>query len=585
MDVKAGSGAFMAAARATRASSRRRSSRSPSGAGLRDRRAAHRHGPGARPHRRQRGRGARVDRLPHRRARASRACTRSRSRCAAALLVQARPRRRRGPRARRPSRRSTPAPPPSASRAMVAALGGPADLLERPGATSPPRRVTRAVAPERAGVRRPASTARAVGLVVTDLGGGRRREDDAIDHAVGLTDVAGARRARSARDRPLAVVHARDDGERRRGRRARCAPPFAVGDRAPADRTRRSLEALRVSVAARPSCTSTSRAPRRPRSSAGSPQRNGLDGARGRVRRRRTASRGATSSTSCAPTTSRRASSAPAEDYRDITYEYLASCARRGRDLRRADRLARPRRAGRARPTPSTIGGHRRRASTTPARDTGIEARILIDRGAQLRRRARPRRVAAPRRRAAAPVRRRLQPGRRRGGLPARAVRASLRDRRATPASAAPSTPASGPGAESRSAAALALPRHPHRPRRARDRGPGARRGARRARDRARGLPDVERRRSASSRATRTHPLRALRDAGVPRHARLRRPALLRRVAIGGEYAVARERFGFDEGELREITRTAVEAAFVGRCGQDALFARSCRSASDRAAH
>ena len=32
------------------------------------------------------------------------------------------------------------APRPSASRAMVAALGGPADLLEAPDATSPPRR-------------------------------------------------------------------------------------------------------------------------------------------------------------------------------------------------------------------------------------------------------------------------------------------------------------------------------------------------------------------------------------------------------------------------------------------------------------
>ena len=33
------------------------------------------------------------------------------------------------------------------------------------------------------------------------------------------------------------------------------------------------------------------------------------------------------------------------EDYRDITYEYLVSCAGRGRDLRGAHRLARPRRS------------------------------------------------------------------------------------------------------------------------------------------------------------------------------------------------------------------------------------------------
>ena len=55
----------------------------------------------------------------------------------------------------------------------------------------------------------------------------------------------------------------------------------------------------------------------------------------------------ATSCTSCAPTTSRPASSAPPEDYRDVTFEYLARLRRRGRGLRRADRLARPRRRGR----------------------------------------------------------------------------------------------------------------------------------------------------------------------------------------------------------------------------------------------
>jgi adenosine deaminase len=33
--------------------------------------------------------------------------------------------------------------------------------------------------------------------------------------------------------------------------------------------------------------------------------------------------------------------------------------------------------------------------------------------------------------------------------------------------------------------------------------------------------------------------------------------------SIGGEYAVARERLGFEEGELRSITRTAIEASFA----------------------
>jgi thymidine phosphorylase len=48
---------------------------------------------------------------------------------------------------------------------------------------------------------------RALGLVVMELGGGRRRETDDIDPAVGLADVAGLGED-AAR---LAVVHARDE--------------------------------------------------------------------------------------------------------------------------------------------------------------------------------------------------------------------------------------------------------------------------------------------------------------------------------------------------------------------------------------
>ena len=76
IDVKTGSGAFMAAPRGRRRSSPRALVEVANGAGLNDRRADHRHGRGARHDRRQRARGARVDRPPHRRARASRACTR-----------------------------------------------------------------------------------------------------------------------------------------------------------------------------------------------------------------------------------------------------------------------------------------------------------------------------------------------------------------------------------------------------------------------------------------------------------------------------------------------------------------------------
>jgi len=46
--------------------------------------------------------------------------------------------------------------------------------------------------------------------VVTGLGGNRRREDDVIDPAVGLSQVAPIG-AQVGPDRPLAVVHARGD--------------------------------------------------------------------------------------------------------------------------------------------------------------------------------------------------------------------------------------------------------------------------------------------------------------------------------------------------------------------------------------
>jgi thymidine phosphorylase len=93
--------------------------------------------------------------------------------------------------------------------AMVSALGGPSDLLEYPGAHLPHASVSKPVRPERPGyVDR--VDARAVGLVVTGLGGNRRREDDHIDYGVGLTAVAPIG-AEVGPDRPLAIVHARGD--------------------------------------------------------------------------------------------------------------------------------------------------------------------------------------------------------------------------------------------------------------------------------------------------------------------------------------------------------------------------------------
>src|SRR3954453_22599080 len=93
--------------------------------------------------------------------------------------------------------------------AMVRALGGPADLLERPGDHLAAASVTRPAAPERPG-RVVGMECRALRLVVTGRGGNRRREDDAIDHAVGLSQIAGGG-TEVGPDRPLAMVHARGD--------------------------------------------------------------------------------------------------------------------------------------------------------------------------------------------------------------------------------------------------------------------------------------------------------------------------------------------------------------------------------------
>ena len=87
---------------------------------------------------------------------------------------------------------------------MVAELGGPADLLDAPERHLAEAAVRREVTAE--GVVE-AIDVRALGLVVMELGGGRHRATDDIDHAVGLADVAGLGEDASR----LATVHARDE--------------------------------------------------------------------------------------------------------------------------------------------------------------------------------------------------------------------------------------------------------------------------------------------------------------------------------------------------------------------------------------
>lgn len=94
---------------------------------------------------------------------------------------------------------------------MVAALGGPKKFVDNPWQHMEVAPLTVAIHPERAGTVQRIDT-RAVGMVVVALGGGRSRPQDAVDHAVGLTWLAGLG-DHVGPDRPLGIVHARNDAQ------------------------------------------------------------------------------------------------------------------------------------------------------------------------------------------------------------------------------------------------------------------------------------------------------------------------------------------------------------------------------------
>jgi adenosine deaminase len=70
-----------------------------------------------------------------------------------------------------------------------------------------------------------------------------------------------------------------------------------------------------------------------------------------------------------------------------------------------------------------------------------------------------------------------------------------------------------------------------------------------------------------------THPLPELREAGVRVTLGSDDPPYFG-ASVGGEYDVAREHFGMSGAELRELTRTAIDASFAGPELRAALLAR-----------
>lgn len=91
---------------------------------------------------------------------------------------------------------------------MVALQGGPADVWRQAPLAAAP--ITRAVWPvDRRSGRVRSIDARALGLAIVRLGGGRTRSGDTIDPRVGLSDVLGVGEVFDSLQ-PLAVVHAGD---------------------------------------------------------------------------------------------------------------------------------------------------------------------------------------------------------------------------------------------------------------------------------------------------------------------------------------------------------------------------------------
>ena len=116
---------------------------------------------------------------------------------------------------------------------MVTGLGGPADFVDRYDHHLPVAPVIEDIVAPRDGYLTGYDT-RAIGVAVVEMGGGRRKREDTIDHAVGLDRIVGVG-AQLEAGTPLARIHARDEATLARARDAFLAAT-TIGDVAPPDR-------------------------------------------------------------------------------------------------------------------------------------------------------------------------------------------------------------------------------------------------------------------------------------------------------------------------------------------------------------
>ncbi len=117
---------------------------------------------------------------------------------------------------------------------MVEALGGPGGFVENAGSHLRLAPVTREVAPSRPGIVQSVDS-RAVGIAIIEMGGGRARPDDRIDHGVGYTRLAPDGAPVGGDDAPLGLVHARTEDHADKAAAALRAA-YTIGDATPPER-------------------------------------------------------------------------------------------------------------------------------------------------------------------------------------------------------------------------------------------------------------------------------------------------------------------------------------------------------------